>query len=105
MLIRFSCPAHHDVIMFGHIAEELIHMMGFSGRIPSAVEPEDIAAAKARLEKALSAMPEPPPPPSEEGAEEDGRDHVPLHSRALPLLEMLNTAIQRNSYVMWEETH
>ena len=106
MLVRFHSPAHHDITMFGAIAKELIHLMGFSGRIPSAVEAPDLPGVRARLIAALDA---PPPPAADADAEDSDNDEareppVPMKTRAQPLLAMIDAAIRQDEYVMWEET-
>ncbi len=105
MLVRFHSPAHHDITMFGAIARELIHLMGFSGRIPSAVEAPDLPAVRARLVAALDAPPPPPPPAAADPGDDEAREPpVPLKTRALPLLAMIDDAIRQDAYLMWEET-
>ena len=104
MLVRFHSPAHHDITMFGAIAKELIHLMGFSGRIPSAVEAPDLPGVRARLVAALDA---PPPPAADTGDNDNDEEReppVPLKTRALPLLAMIDAAIRQDEYLMWEET-
>jgi len=102
MLIRFHSPAAADIIMFGAVAKELLSLMGFSGRIPSAVQAEDLPAVREKLINGLASAP--PPPAEEDGEEDRERDAVPLNTRAQPLLQMLDAAIRKDSYVMWEET-
>ena len=104
MLVRFHSPAHHDITMFGAIAKELIQLMGFSGRIPSAVEAPDLPGVRARLVAALDA---PPPPAADTGDNDNDEEReppVPLKTRALPLLAMIDAAIRQDEYLMWEET-
>lgn len=106
MLIRFHCPAHHDITMFGADAKILIDLMGMSGRVPSAIQAADLPAAKARLVHGVETAPPPPPPAEADETDESDseRFHVSLRSRALPLLAMIDAAIAADTYVMWEET-
>lgn len=106
MLVRFHCPAHHDITMFGADAKTLIDLMGMSGRIPSAIQAEDLPAARQRLLHGIDNTPPPPPPADADETDESDaeRFHVSLRSRAQPLLAMLDAAIAAESYVMWEET-
>ena len=90
--------------MFGAVAKELLALMGFSGRIPSAVQAEDLPAVRERL---LAGLATAPPPPAEEDSEEGrerARQFVPLKTRAQPLLKMIDAAIRKDSHVMWEQT-
>jgi|LNFM01.1.fsa_nt_gb Flp pilus assembly CpaE family ATPase len=104
MLVRFHSPAHHDIIMFGNVAKELIHLMGFSGRIPSAVQAADLADVRTRLLDGLASAPPPPPADDDVEADAETQDHVPLKTRAQPLVAMIDAAIKKEAYVMWEET-
>jgi hypothetical protein len=106
MLIRFHSPAFHDITMFGADGRRLIELMGMSGRIPSAVNAEDLPAVKARLLAGIESAPPPPAPEDADETEESdaARFRVPLKTRALPLLSMLDAAIAKDAYVMWEET-
>lgn len=104
MLIRFKSPAHHEVLMFGHIAEQLLALMGMSGRVPGALTGDDVTAARERLLAGLANVPT-PPAPAEESQEENGEPReppVPLRTRAVPLLQLLEAAARRESHVMWE---
>ena len=83
MLVRFKSPASHDVLMFGEAADALLALMGMTGRIPSAL----LAA---------------PPPKADDEEEAADTDSVPLSQRALPLLAMIDKAIARQAWVMWE---
>lgn len=105
MLVRFHSPAAADIIMFGAVAKELLQMMGVSGRVPSAVQTEDLPAVRERLINGLKAA---PPPPVEDATDEEARERernqVPLQTRAQPLLKMIDAAIRKDSYLMWDQT-
>lgn len=100
MLIRFKSPAHHEVLMFGAIAEQLLGMMGCSGRIPSALQDEELLIARQRLATALSAQAENRIPVEDD---EDQPAPVSLRHRALPLLAMLDAAAARKTWLLWEK--
>jgi hypothetical protein len=103
MLIKFKTTASYpEITMFGEIGLKLIKMMGRSGKVPSAVGAEDIPAALAALRKGVAdadADLEDQPPHEEEEGEER---RVSMHNRALPLIEMLETAEREDVPVMWE---
>lgn len=104
-LIRFKSPAHHDILMFGAVAQALIGLMGLSGRVPSALAAEDIPAARARLLAGLEQSPAAAPitaPKAVEGQDDDEAQLVPLARRAIPLLAMLEVAHARQTHVLWE---
>lgn len=104
MLIRFHSPADADIIMFGAVAKELLQLMGCTGRIPSAVQAEDLPSVRAKLMAGLAAAPPAPVHDEDEEEPEAGRDRVPLKTRAQPLLRMIDAAIRKDTYVMWEQT-
>jgi len=93
--------------MHGDAAVALIKAMGHSGTVPSAILAAELPAALAQLRKALDEQAHaPPPPPPTAGVDEDEElerePPVTLHMRALPLIDMIETAIARGSDLMWE---
>ena len=106
MIVKFSTRAG-ALTMHGDAAVALLKAMGHSGTVPSAILAADLPAALAQLRKALDAQAQAPlPPPPAEGVEDDDeREHEPpvtLRMRALPLVDMIETAIARGSDLMWE---
>lgn len=104
MLITFKTPVHADITMFGDIAKTLIQMMGHSGSVPGALLAEDIPAALERLKAAVDANPEAPlDPQRDEERDDDGRaQSVSLKHRALPLIDLLETAARDQKNVIWD---
>lgn len=103
MLVTFKTDAYANITMFGDVAVELLRMMGHSGTVPSAINPEDIPAALERLEAALAAR---EPEPAETAARDDedqlGGRRVSLRNRAYPLVELMKAAHREQVPVMWE---
>jgi hypothetical protein len=103
MLVKFSCPACPDITMFGDVAIRLLRMMGHSGTVPSALLAEDVPAALERLQAAVAAAGgEASPAPGESTEAEDEDPPVSLRHRALPLIELLQTAAKEECNVMWD---
>lgn len=100
MLVRFESEVG-NLTMFGDVAIKLLKMMGHSGTVPSAIRPEDIPAALARLRGALNVEPGQSAKPAREG-EDDGESPVSLARRAFPLLELLERAVKEECEVMWK---
>jgi hypothetical protein len=103
MLVTFRSTATESITMFHDVAVELIKMMGASGRVPSALSPEEVAAAAARLRAALQRVPR--PADQNDDDDDDERDTQPaigLATRAVPLLDLLDRAAGHNAEVMWE---
>ena len=104
MIVKFSTRAG-ALTMHGDAAVALIKAMGHSGTVPSAILAADLPAALVQLRKALDEQAHAPPPPSADVDEDEEREREPpvtLHMRALPLIDMIETAIARGSDLMWE---
>jgi hypothetical protein len=102
VLVTFYTKAFSNITMFGEVAIELLKMMGHSGTVPSAIEPEDIPEALRRLNSAV-ARDEEATVDKEEEHDESEEDRVSLRNRALPLIELLEAAEKDNVPVMWDE--
>jgi hypothetical protein len=100
MLVTFKTKRYSNITMFGDVAVRLLQLMGHSGTVPGAVTAEDVPAALARLRAGLA----------EHGQEVVGqkrdadRDEprIDLSHRAVPLIELLESAIENEADVMWE---
>ena len=97
MLVTFRCKGHENITFLGHVAQRLLHLMGHSGAVPSAVLAADVPAALARLQQAF--VDKPPVPVENDDPEEAV---VSLKHRALPLMALLQDAIKNQSNVMWD---
>lgn len=97
MLVTFSTKAYADITMFGDVAVALLKMMGHSGTIPSAIIADDVATALQNLQSSLAVQAAKP----QTDADED-EPKVSLSQRAMPLVELLTTASQQHTDVMWK---
>jgi hypothetical protein len=93
--------------MHGDAAVTLLKAMGHSGTVPGAILAADLPEALAQLRKALETLADVPAPEPGAGADEtEERDDAPppvtLRMRAVPLVDMIETAIARGSDLMWE---
>jgi len=104
MLVTFSCPAYADITMFGDVAVRLLHLMGHSGTVPSALLAEDVQAALERLEAAVEADKQ-LLHPQNSAEEEDDEPAVTLSHRALPMIELLKAATKEKCDVMWDSNN
>ena len=98
MLVTFTTKAYADITMFGDVAVSLLKMMGHSGTVPSAITAEDLPAALERLTAALNSQTNSQPIENSN----DDEPEVSLHTRAIPLIELLNAAIKEKADVMWQ---
>ena len=104
MLITFSCSAYANITMFGDVAVRLLKLMGHSGTVPGAILAEDVQTA---LDCLVAVIQEEQQLPGQgQGKsenEEDGEPVVSLSHRALPLIELLETAAKKKCNVMWDK--
>jgi hypothetical protein len=116
MLVTFRSTATESITLFGDDAVQLLKLMGATGRIPGALNPEDVPAALQRLESAverlkaeLHAGTPARPADNEDSAAEDEDEHdddaqppVDIATRAVPLLSLLKRAAAAKAEIMWE---
>lgn len=98
MLVTFSTSRYSDIMLFGDIAEQLLHFMGHSGTVPGAILADDVPQALQHLQQSLSTT-------VDTAGGEDGEGNpalVSLKNRALPLVKLLESAINNHSDVMWK---
>lgn len=94
--------------MHGESAVALLKGMGHTGTVPGAILAADLPRALASLQHVMEVSGDAiasAPPPQEDDADDETREREPvitLRMRAVPLLELLRTAIERGSDLMWE---
>ena len=105
MIVKFSTRAG-ALTMHGDAAVALLRAMGHSGTVPGAILAVDLPAALASLRRALESQAQVVPvvPDAAEGDDEQEEREPPvtLAMRAVPLIDMIETAIARGSDLMWE---
>jgi len=110
MFVKFS-TRYGQLLMQDEPAITLVKLGGHSGTVPSAVLHADLPAFTARLRAGLERHGDelsPAPPATETGSGEDEDDEprerpITLRVRAVPLLDMLDTAIRQQSDLLWEK--
>ncbi len=102
MLITFETKAYANITMFGEIAKKLIKAMGHSGTVPGAIQAKDLPKAleqlKAYLRAEMATVKD-----AQDKTSEDDENYVSIDKRAMPLVELLEAAIEQNEAVMWDE--
>jgi hypothetical protein len=90
--------------MHGDAAVALLKAMDHSGTVPGAILAVDLPGALAKLRAYLAAQPvaTPPAPDIDDDDEKPREPVVTLRMRAVPLVDMLETAVARESDLMWE---
>jgi len=104
MIVKFSTRAG-ALTMHGDAAVTLLRAMGHSGTVPGAILSTDLPAALERLRQFLADQAAAPPPAEPDAGDEEEREREPpvsLRMRAVPFIDMLETAIARDSDLMWE---
>jgi len=99
MLITFKTKAYANITMFGDVGRQMLEMMAFGTSVPGAINAEDVPQALKNLEQALDKLPE---QVESAGDAEDDQPAVSLHTRAVPLVELLQAAVADETYVRWE---
>ena len=109
MIVRFSTRLG-AFTMHGDAAVTLLRAMGHSGTVPGAILTAELPAALAQLRATLAAHLDEPPPADRDAWDDESQDAekrappISLRTRAVPLLEMIETAIARDSDLMWERS-
>lgn len=110
MLITFTSKHSPDVVMFGDVAALLLRGMGVSETPPGILRDEDIRNAADKLRHFLQSLPEDDDQDAadrntsdkeREGDSDDSPPRISLDQRALPLLELLDTAYREQDEVIW----
>jgi hypothetical protein len=106
MLVRFSSTATGSITMFGESAEQLIRMLGATGKVPGAINAADIPAALQRLRQQLQSLAAPAEAAAssadDDSDDKDKQPQIGLATRALPLIDLLERAGKADAPVMWE---
>lgn len=102
MMVTFESDVGR-ITMFGYTAQQLIHMMGRPGTIPSALLASDVPEALAALRNALAEADLLDEAARSDGDDDDGgKPAVSMRQRAFPLIKLLEDAEHHGSDVMWE---
>ena len=99
MLITFKTSAYANITMFGDVGLNFLEMMGFGKAVPGAISADDVPRALQNLENRLSKIPQ---QLQAAGAEEADEPTTSLHTRAVPLLELLSAAVADQTLVRWD---
>lgn len=114
MLVTFRSTATENITLFGSVATELLKLMGTTGRVPGALNPDEVPQALQKLEgeierlKALTHADTPArPADNEDWASDEDKDlhrepPIAIETRAVPLLSLLKRAAAAKAEVIWE---
>lgn len=97
MLVTFSTDNYGDITMFGDIAKQILTVLG-QDSIPGAIRAQDVPAALAKLNAAMTTA-----GASGNNAETpEGEPIIDLRKRLLPLIALFESAVASQSNVMWK---
>jgi len=99
MLITFKTSAYANITMLGDVGFKMLEMIAFGTTVPGAINAEDVAQALDNLKMALEKMPQ---QVEAAGDADDDQPAVSLHTRAVPLVQLLQAAVEEETYVRWE---
>jgi len=99
MLITFKTSAYANITMLGDVGLKMLEMMGFGTTVPGAINAEDVPQALDNLKMTLEKMPQ---QVEAAGDADDDQPAVSLHTRAVPLVQLLQAAVEEETYVRWE---
>jgi len=99
MPVTFKTKPYANITMLADVANKMLEMMRFGTKVPGAIDAEDIPAALDNLQQALARVPKKVEPA---GDADEGEPAVSLHTRAVPLIELLKSAAADQTYVRWE---
>lgn len=96
MFVTFHSNAYEDISYFGDVAKRLLALMGHSGAIPGAIKAGDLSAALNQLQSGLSNE------KSTNKADDENEEEISLARRAVPLIALLQAAIEKDEDVLWD---
>ncbi len=102
VLVTFKTNSYADITLFGDAAVALLKLMGQSGNVPGAILANDVAEALQSLQKSLSEEDTDDGQPTYDNNDDDESNRIALSTRAIPVLELLEAAINSNDNVVWE---
>ena len=99
MLITFKTKSYANITMFGEVGLKMLEMMDYGTSVPGAIVAEDVPQALSNLQNRLESLVEVVEPAGEAS---EGEPAVSLHTRAVPLIELLQSAVADENIVRWE---
>lgn len=99
VLITFKTKSYANITMFGEVGFKMLEMMDYGTSVPGAIVAEDVPQALSNLKNRLDSIVEVVEPAGEADEEQPA---VSLHTRAVPLIELLQSAVADENIVRWE---
>lgn len=104
MLVQFTCDAYESLTYFENVAHQLLSLMGHSGTIPSALVQKDIPQALEKLQRGIqeNSNADASKQNTTLNEENDEEPVISLKHRALPLINLLQAAVENECNVHWD---
>ncbi len=99
VLVTFKTKSYANITMLGKVGMNMLEMMKFGVNVPGGIVSADLPEALDNLLLALEAVPKEAAP---EHDADDDQAKVSLHTRALPLIKLLQAAIADKNNIRWE---
>lgn len=99
MLITFKTKSYANITMFGEVGLKMLELMDYGTSVPGAIIAEDVPQALSNLQNRLESLVEVVEPAGEADEEQPA---VSLHTRAVPLIELLQSAVEDQNIIRWE---
>ena len=101
MPVIFSTPTSHRVFMLDKDADFMLKAMQTSGNIPGALYSEAASDALEALKSRIELDSEEDSEKNPDGG--DNKDYIGINTKALPLIELMQRAIDQNEKLIWDK--
>lgn len=99
MPVTFKTKSFANITMLDNVGMRLLKLLNFGEKVPGGIVAEDIPEALRNLQQALQDIPKDAVVIQNN---DDDQPTISLHTRALPLINLLQAAITDNNDVRWE---
>ena len=99
MLITFKTRSYANIIMFGDVGQKMLELMNYGNTAPGGIIAADVGDALKNLRQGLAKIPQ---KVETAGDADDDQPAVSMQTRALPLIELLESAVADENDVRWE---
>lgn len=99
MLITFKTKSYANITMLGEVGLKMLELMDYGVNVPGGIVADDVGSALENLKQGLAKSPD-----QEVSAKQDEDDQpaVSIHTRAVPLLALLQSAVDNEDQIRWE---
>lgn len=98
MMYKFKSQATGDLIMTQPVGDRVLGLIGKGASAQGIIEVEQMPAAIAALETAVSAE---SPKPADDGGDSPRGDAISLRQRVWPMVEMMKRAHAEKQPIVW----